>query len=63
MDLFQKVYKHLKEYNLPVKYSVSNKMIKIDCKSWDIREIDELILEIGGTRNGFIITIKEDSNK
>ncbi|MEY3787123.1 MAG: hypothetical protein RIQ94_187 [Pseudomonadota bacterium] len=60
MDLFQKVYNFIKSSNLPMSYSIKNDVVSIDCRGWDIDEIDDMIKEIGGTREGFtVILIKE----
>jgi hypothetical protein len=33
-------------------------VISIHCGGWDIREIDNMIMTIGGTREGFIVKIE-----
>ena len=58
MDRFLRVFDHIRYNQLPLQYSICDNVISIHCGGWDIREIDQLIMTIGGTREGFIIKIE-----
>ena len=62
MDHSQKVFDHIRYNRLPLQYSMDGDYIYIDCSGWDIREIDEMIMVIGGKRKGFIVEIKNEDN-
>ncbi len=57
MDHSLKVFDHIKYNKLPLKYKLTEEALYIDCSGWDINEIDNMILLIGGTREGFIVTV------
>jgi hypothetical protein len=61
MEHFQKIFNHIYFNNLPLVYKIEGNDLLIDCRCWDINEIDELIMKIGGTRNEFIIRIKGEN--
>ena len=57
MDHSLKAFDHIRYNRLPLKYEIMDDFVLIDCSSWDISEIDDMIMTIGGTREGFIVKI------
>lgn len=50
--------KLLDSIKAPVRYEISTGYLFLDCKGWDIDEIDELMIKYNGTRDCFILKIK-----
>lgn len=62
MEASQKVFDHLRYNKLPINYTVKDGLILIDCKGWDINEIDDLIMVVGGKRKEFIVEVPVETN-
>lgn len=61
MTEFNKVFDHIKYNRLPLQYKIDNNIVSIDCRGWDIKEIDDMIMVVGGTRDGFTVNIEVDN--
>jgi hypothetical protein len=53
-----KIFDHIRYNKLPIKFVISDDYIEVDCRGWDINEIDTFIMLTHGSRNEFTVKVR-----